>query len=534
MILSINDEAIDSPIAIRTTSEGTAIVFQISSLLTWLLRILIPIVVTALYLKFTNHGRVDDRRRRDVPQGDYLNVTTVSPAQPRPFGSPTRRKIIPPTASSRCSSRASPVTRGVYPATSKPARQEANQSLAASKDERRNDKVLGKEDMLKGVGEVTKCPVELEGLGISSQAEVASRDVTSKSDASGSTPPPGFEPAKETPVDGNEMSFTTKNENARRALETAIEQFPTEAANVCQEVLQSLTMEGVVIEPQTYEAMIRAAEVSGDSELAGVLFNGVSMLVGGDSRKGDEQQPARGKDDESSTIKSDGKSEEAAAACRGPVVGSQSPPGLSTAAATPLTLVPQQEGKNQTPPQMQLNAKAPEFVPSGGYGTAPTTRFLDSLMDHRRAVAAARYYQNQFAAARYMGGLAAMAKAQMQAVQLAQAQGSYIGRNYPSAPGMPTIEGDTLGDWAAARAEEEAQVQMRVKKMLEEKNERSQKDPSMKVIADSSRVGGDKMNNKDVKCSKNTTDGSERIPVKISVDELKQADAQRRKELLGI
>ncbi|KAF4730872.1 hypothetical protein FOZ62_026863, partial [Perkinsus olseni] len=391
--------------------------------------------------------------------------------------------IIPPTASSRCSSRASPALRAVHPSGSSNSRSSRATYLKqhhrpGPAGEQLRGERLDKEDMLRSAtAAASERPTALEGLGTSPRATVvaAARSVGSQQQKAGD------EKSSESPKRG----ISLKNEDARKALQSAIDNFPSEASAVCQEVLQSLTLAGVIIEPQTYEAMIRAAEVSGDTELAGVLFNGVSILVDDDKKDdlGGRKSPV---EDEDSSQRS------APAPVELPpsqALGSQSPPGLSTAAAsaanpgTPLTIVPQEESKSQKPEPMRLNAKAPEFVPAG-HGTAPTTRFLDSLMDHRRAVAAARYYQNQFMAARYMGGLAAFAKAQMQAVQLAQAQGTHLSRYHPNVPSMPVMDDEQLIDWgtaAATKAEEEAQVQMRVKKIMDERQKESTEDPSKKV-----------------------------------------------------
>ncbi|KAF4755699.1 hypothetical protein FOZ62_019232, partial [Perkinsus olseni] len=109
--------------------------------------------------------------------------------------------------------------------------------------------------------------------------------------------------------------------------------------------------------------------------LAGVLFNGVSILVDDDKKDdlGGRKSPM---EDENSSQRSAPAPVELP---QSQALGSQSPPGLSTAAAsaanpgTPLTIVPQEESKSQKPEPMKLNAKAPEFVPAG-HGTAPTTR----------------------------------------------------------------------------------------------------------------------------------------------------------------
>ncbi|EER06926.1 hypothetical protein Pmar_PMAR021600 [Perkinsus marinus ATCC 50983] len=380
-------EYFDSPIVLQTTSQGTTLVFQVSSAVTWLLRILIPIIVTALYLKLTQNRRPPEDSTGGVHalsssgEDDFLHITTVSPAQPRPFGSPTRKKIIPPTASSRCSSRASPVVRGVDPRGS----------------------------MSRGRG------------------------------------------------------------GQRSAHERTVQVM----VSLTNDLVGDVSMRRI------------AAEVSG--------------VMAGDDRKGSL----------------DGK---ASLAGRDAPAPAESPPGLSTAAAstanpaTPLTIVPQEEAKHPEP--MRLNAKAPEFIPStGGHGTAPTTRFLDSLMDHRRAVAAARYYQNQVMTARYMGGLAAMAKAQMQAVQLAQAQGAQLSQYHPNAPSMPTMKEDKLLEWSAARAEEQAQVQMRVKRILDEnKGDDAKEDPS----------------------KKGSTPDEKQPQLRVDVDDLKKAGPERKRELLGL
>ncbi|KAF4666157.1 hypothetical protein FOZ61_010097 [Perkinsus olseni] len=551
-------EYLDSPFVIQNTAQGTTLVFQISSAVTWLLRILIPIIVTAIYLKLTQ-GRQSSEAQSDgeVPPStaddDLLNITTVSPAQPRPFGSPTRKRIIPPTASSRCSSRASPALRAVHPSGSSNSRSTRATYLKqhhrpAQAGEQLRGEQLDKEDILRSAtAAASDRPTELEGLGTSPRATVvaAARSVGQQQHKTGDKKsaeslkrgvktapplPPGFGSVKEV---GKGAGISLKNEDARKALQSAIDNFPSEASTVCQEVLQSLTLAGVIIEPQTYEAMIRAAEVSGDTELAGVLFNGVSILVDGDKKDdlGGRKSPV---EDEDSSQRS------APAPVELPQtqpLGSQSPPGLSTAAAsaanpgTPLTIVPQEESKDQKPEPMKLNAKAPEFVPAG-YGTAPTTRFLDSLMDHRRAVAAARYYQNQFMAARYMGGLAAFAKAQMQAVQLAQAQGTHLSRYHPNAPSMPVMDDEQLIDWgtaAATKAEEEAQVQMRVKKIMDERQKESTEDPSKKDST--SQVEGKGLSN-DAECS-SKPDGRPN-QLRVAVAELKEASPERKRELLGI
>ncbi|EER14240.1 hypothetical protein Pmar_PMAR029306 [Perkinsus marinus ATCC 50983] len=458
-------EYFDSPIVLQTTSQGTTLVFQVSSAVTWLLRILIPIIVTALYLK-----------------------------------------IIPPTASSRCSSRASPVVRGVDP-RGNISRGRGGQRSAHERtvqDQRPCGGRVHEEDVLrsaeaKGTESSPQVAAVTHACHIPQKGQEVDEVKSLKSPTEGVADtahrlPPGFGSVKEV---GQAEGVSLKNEDARKALETAIESFPSQASTVCQEVLQSLTLQGVIIEPQTYEAMIRAAEVSGDTELAGVLFSGVSVMAG-DDRKGSLD-------------------EKASLAGRDAPAPAESPPGLSTAAAstanpaTPLTIVPQEEAKHPEP--MRLNAKAPEFIPStGGHGTAPTTRFLDSLMDHRRAVAAARYYQNQVMTARYMGGLAAMAKAQMQAVQLAQAQGAQLSQYHPNAPSMPTMKEDKLLEWSAARAEEQAQVQMRVKRILDENNSDAKEDPS----------------------KKGSTPDEKQPQLRVDVDDLKKASPERKRELLGL
>ncbi|KAF4683977.1 hypothetical protein FOZ63_025417 [Perkinsus olseni] len=399
-------EYLDSPFVIQNTAQGTTLVFQISSAVTWLLRILIPIIVTAIYLKLTQ-GRQSSEAQSDgeVPPStaddDLLNITTVSPAQPRPFGSPTRKRIIPPTASSRCSSRASPALRAVHPSGSSNSRSSRATYLKqhhrpAQAGEQLRGERLDKEDIIRSAtAAASDRPTELEGLGTSPRATVvaASRSVGQQQKAgdekSSESPkrgvktapplPPGFGSVKEV---GKGAGISLKNEDARKALQSAIDNFPSEASAVCQEVLQSLTLAGVIIEPQTYEAMIRAAEVSGDTELAGVLFNGVSILVDDDKKDdlGGRKSPV---EDENSSQRSAPAPVELP---QSQALGSQSPPGLSTAAAsaanpgTPLTIVPQEESKSQKPEPMKLNAKAPEFVPAG-HGTAPTTSGLCGHVD---------------------------------------------------------------------------------------------------------------------------------------------------------
>ncbi|KAF4682047.1 hypothetical protein FOZ60_011205 [Perkinsus olseni] len=72
---------------------------------------------------------------------------------------------------------------------------------------------------------------------------------------------------------GQARSTEAKNAAARQALELAIERYPREAAFVCHQLLQNLTSEKILIQPETYDLMIRAAEVSGHQGLASLLYS---------------------------------------------------------------------------------------------------------------------------------------------------------------------------------------------------------------------------------------------------------------------
>ncbi|KAF4720067.1 hypothetical protein FOZ63_019227, partial [Perkinsus olseni] len=114
-------------------------------------------------------------------------------------------------------------------------------------------------------------PTALEGLGTSPRATVvaAARSVGSQQQKAGDEKssespkrgvktapplPPGFGSVKEVgkgaeggrSVDHLSVSLgiSLKNEDARKALQSAIDNFPSEASAVCQEVLQSLTLAG--------------------------------------------------------------------------------------------------------------------------------------------------------------------------------------------------------------------------------------------------------------------------------------------------
>ncbi|KAF4657526.1 hypothetical protein FOZ61_006218 [Perkinsus olseni] len=158
---------------------------------------------------------------------------------------------------------------------------------------------------------------------------------------------------------GQARSTEAKNAAARQALELAIERYPREAAFVCHQLLQNLTSERILIQPETYDLMIRAAEVAGHQGLASLLYSNAGRA---------NQQPS---------------------SVRVPY-----PPPADRQYVMPDAL---SLGSNQ----LRLYPVVTPSVPGRGDHLAPMTRSLDALSQHQRTVqfaaaaAAATAYRQQ-------------------------------------------------------------------------------------------------------------------------------------------
>ncbi|EER18506.1 hypothetical protein Pmar_PMAR004366 [Perkinsus marinus ATCC 50983] len=174
------------------------------------------------------------------------------------------------------------------------------------------------------------------------------------------------------------VSTEARNDAARRALELAIASYPREAGFICHQLLQNLTNENVVIQPETYDLMVRAAEVSGHRELTKLLYD----------------TAGRRPDDQSTGVRLSS-------------VPLPSPPVGAVGSS-----------------QLRLYPVVNPAVPGRGDHLAPMTRSLDALCQQQRtfqlaAVAAAAAYRQQeqyqmFAAPKTVGARGAGANVSLQ------------------------------------------------------------------------------------------------------------------------